>query len=296
MEGVINVYKEPGWTSSDVVNKLKGVLHERHIGHGGTLDPAAEGVLPVCVGRATKLFDYLTAFHKIYLAHVVFGKTTDTQDGAGTVLSEASPDFTEEQLRETLNAFVGEIEQIPPMYSALHVDGQRLYDLARQGKSVDLAPRKVTVLSVEMASPLKDYECDLRIVCCKGTYIRTICHDLGQKLGCGAYMAHLLRESAAGFDVKNAKTIPELIDLMQTDDRSFLHPIEDVLWFMPALVLPISQKKKLDNGINPPLSEAGVPSENAAFYRVYCENTFYGIGEIREKSIKLLCRLGGDNL
>ncbi len=292
MEGVINVYKEASWTSGDVVNKLKGVLHQRRIGHGGTLDPDATGVLPVLTGNATRLFDYMTAFKKTYVATVYFGKTTDTQDASGTVLEEKEVNITNDDIINALPHFIGEIMQIPPMYSALHINGQRLYDLARKGETVDLPPRKVFVESIELIEPLKDNKCVLRITCSKGTYIRTICHDLGQKLGTGAFMETLLREECAGLNIKNAYKITEIEKMMQDGDLSFLTPIEEAVSFMPAVKIDDSQLKKLLNG-NPVKTEFADKIESG-FVAIYCCNKFLGIGEENNGFYRFKCMLGGN--
>ena len=232
MEGVINVYKEADWTSGDVVNKLKGVLRERRIGHGGTLDPDATGVLPICVGRATRLFDYITAFHKTYVARVKLGIVTDTEDATGNVLEENAVNASIEDIRNILPEFIGTIKQIPPMYSALHVNGERLYDLARRGEKVELEAREIEIENIELISDLKDNEFLIRVTCGKGTYIRTLCHDIGKRLGCGAHMKSLLREKAAGLDIKDSYKISELQEMMDKNDLSFLKPTDEAISFM----------------------------------------------------------------
>ncbi len=292
MEGVINVYKETSWTSGDVVNKLKGVLHQRRIGHGGTLDPDATGVLPVLVGNATRLFDYMTAFKKTYVTCVYFGKTTDTQDASGTVLEEKEVNITNEDIINILPRFIGEIMQIPPMYSAIHVNGQRLYDLARKGETVELEPRKVFVENIEMVEPLKDNRCVLRITCSKGTYIRTICHDLGQKLGCGAFMETLLREECAGLNIKNAYKIQEIEEMVKNEDFSFLIPTENAVSFMPKVNIDPTQMKKLLNG-NPVKTDFADKKEKGNVI-IYCNNVFFGIGEENNGFYRFKCMLGGN--
>lgn len=292
MEGVINIYKEASWTSGDVVNKLKGVLHQRRIGHGGTLDPDATGVLPVLTGNATRLFDYMTAFKKTYVACIEFGKTTDTQDASGNILEEKEVNLTNEDIINLLPQFTGEILQIPPMYSAIHINGQRLYDLARKGETVELEPRKVFVEKIEMLEELKDNQCMLRITCSKGTYIRTICHDLGQKLGCGAFMKTLLREECAGLNIKNAYKISEIEEMMAKGDTSFLIPTEQAISFMPRVNIDPSQIKKITNG-NPVKTEfADIITEgNVA---IYCDNKFFGIAQQDNGFYRIRCNLGGN--
>ena len=186
MDGILNIYKEKGYTSHDVVAKLRGILKTKKIGHTGTLDPDAQGVLPVCVGRATKLCDMLTDKDKAYETVMLLGKTTDTQDITGSVLSESElgEDITAEKVTEVINSFVGEYMQVPPMYSALKVNGKKLYELARSGIEVERKARKVYIHSIE----IKDISLPrvtMTVNCSKGTYIRTLCHDIGETLGAG---------------------------------------------------------------------------------------------------------------
>lgn len=291
MEGVINVYKEKDWTSSDVVNKLKGVLRERRIGHGGTLDPDATGVLPILTGRATRLFDYVTAFHKTYVCEVIFGKTTDTQDASGNIIKEAEVNITNEDIVKILPEFTGIVKQIPPMYSALHFNGERLYDIARRGEKVDLEAREIEIEAIELLSPLKDNKCSLRITCGKGTYIRTLCHDLGERLGCGAYMHSLLRECCAGLNLENAYKISELQEMMDKGDMSFLCPIDRAIEFMPPVNISPKALKKLENGNPIPLEYADADLD--CFVRIYCNSVFFGIGQKKDGHYYLKCMLGG---
>lgn len=292
MEGVINVYKEADWTSGDVVNKLKGVLRERRIGHGGTLDPDATGVLPICVGRATRLFDYITAFHKTYVARVKLGIVTDTEDATGNVLEENAVNVSLEDIKTVLPQFIGKIKQVPPMYSALHVNGERLYDLARRGEKVELEAREIEIESIELISDLEDNEFLLRVTCGKGTYIRTLCHDLGQKLGCGAHMKTLLREKAAGLDIKDSYKISELQEMMDKNDLSFLKPTDEAISFMERVNIHKNALKKLENGNPIPKTFADKTVEG--FVRIYCDNIFFGIGVLKDDTYYLKCMLGGN--
>ena len=207
--GIINVYKEKGFTSFDVVAKLRGILKTKKIGHTGTLDPDAEGVLPVCIGRATKVCDILTDKDKVYEAVMLLGVETDTQDTSGEVLKELPVEVSEEAVKEAILSFVGEYAQVPPMYSALKVNGKKLYELAREGKTVERKARKVQIFSIEIL------EMDLPRVrmsvhCSKGTYIRTLCHDVGQKLGCGGCMDKLLRTKVGVFELTDTLKLSEI--------------------------------------------------------------------------------------
>jgi tRNA pseudouridine55 synthase len=212
MNGIINVYKERGFTSFDVVAKLRGILHEKKIGHTGTLDPEATGVLPVCVGNATKVCELLTDKDKVYEALLHLGIATDTQDATGTVLEEnkdAAMALSVDEVRKTIESFVGGYDQIPPMYSALKVGGKKLCDLARAGVEVERKPRPVTIYSIvieEIRLPLVK----MRVHCSKGTYIRTLCDDIGKKLGVGGCMDELLRTRVSVFTKEDAHTLGEI--------------------------------------------------------------------------------------
>ncbi|MCR4655729.1 MAG: tRNA pseudouridine(55) synthase TruB [Lachnospiraceae bacterium] len=214
--GIIVIYKEKGFTSHDVVAKLRGILKQKKIGHTGTLDPMAEGVLPVCLGSATKLCDMLTESGKEYETTLLLGKVTDTQDVTGTVLNEAPDEavmgLSEDEIRSAVNSFTGDYRQIPPMYSALKVNGKKLYELAREGKTVERKARLVTIYKTDILSielPLVR----LRVSCSKGTYIRTLCEDIGNRLSVGGTMQELLRTRAHEFDIKDSHRLSEIEEL-----------------------------------------------------------------------------------
>lgn len=232
INGIINIYKEKGFTSHDVVAKLRGITRQKKIGHTGTLDPDATGVLPVCLGNATKLCDLLTDKDKEYETVLLLGKVTDTQDITGEVLQESEVQVTEEQVREVVNSFVGAIEQIPPMYSALKVNGKKLYELAREGKVIERKPRPITIHSITILDiKLTDdcHEIRMRVECSKGTYIRTLCHDIGEALGTGGCMKSLVRTKVSKFLLADAITLEEAQKLQQ-EDRLVDHviPVEDM--------------------------------------------------------------------
>ena len=212
INGIINVYKETGFTSFDVVAKMRGIAGQRKIGHTGTLDPEAAGVLPLVLGSATKLVDMLTDKKKEYIATFELGKESDTQDIWGNLICEKEVNITEEQFREAILSFCGDIEQIPPMYSALKVDGKKLYELAREGKEVERKARPVTIYDIEIMD-MDGKTAKIRVECSKGTYIRTLCHDIGQKLGCGAVMTSLLRTKSGAFSLEEAYKLDELQEL-----------------------------------------------------------------------------------
>lgn len=246
--GIINVYKEKGFTSHDVVAKLRGICKQKKIGHTGTLDPEAVGVLPVCLGSATKLCDMLTDKNKEYVAVLRLGTVTDTQDLTGTVLEEHEVTASEEQIRETIFSFQGEQMQIPPMYSALKVNGKKLYELAREGKEVERAARPITIHEIEI---LKEElpEITIRVRCSKGTYIRTLCHDIGQALLCGGAMASLTRTKVGSFPIEQAYP---LLKLQQLADEGRLSeavlPVEEVFAALPVLRVKEAGMKALLNG------------------------------------------------
>lgn len=251
MDGIINVYKEAGFTSHDVVARLRGILKQKKIGHTGTLDPAAIGVLPVCVGKATKVCELLTEKDKTYQAVCRLGVVTDTQDATGKVLEEHSiAGITEQKLRETVASFQGEIEQIPPMYSAIKVDGKKLYELAREGKTIERKPRKVNIMKIHIVQiDLEEQTFVMEITCSKGTYIRTLCHDIGQKLGVGAIMQSLVRTRVAGFHIKDALTLAQIEDLVQENKlQEKMYAIEALFADYPKRKVLKEYSKNLANG------------------------------------------------
>ncbi|MDO4166131.1 MAG: tRNA pseudouridine(55) synthase TruB [Eubacteriales bacterium] len=233
MDGIINVYKEPGYTSFDVVAKLRGILHQKKIGHTGTLDPDAEGVLPVCLGKATKVCELLTNQDKTYRAVCRLGVETDTQDMSGTVLCQYDTgNITEEQLRSTVAQFIGDSQQIPPMYSALKVDGRKLYELAREGKTVERKPRHIHISQLELSEiHLSEGTFEMEVTCSKGTYIRTLCHDIGKALGIGAAMEHLTRTRVAVFHMEDALTLSEIASRAETSEDA----LATVIWQVDSL-------------------------------------------------------------
>ena len=212
MNGVLSIYKEAGFTSHDVVAKLRGILKQKKIGHTGTLDPDAEGVLPVCLGNATKLCGLLSDKEKTYEAVLLLGQTTDTQDVSGTVLGTASVTAGEEEIREAVLGFLGDYDQVPPMYSALKVGGKKLYELAREGKEVERKARRVRILALEIHG-IRLPEVSFSVTCSSGTYIRTLCQDIGERLGCGGCMKSLLRTRVDRFRVEDSLRLSEIEEL-----------------------------------------------------------------------------------
>ena len=245
MNGILLVDKPADWTSHDVVAKLRGVLGERRMGHSGTLDPMATGLLVVFAGRATRAVSFSENHSKCYEVSLGLGITTDTQDTTGTVLETHPVTVGADEVRAALEHFTGELLQLPPMYSALKVNGQKLYDLARQGKTVERKPRAITVYELELLEQSAPDELALRVVCSKGTYIRTLCHDLGQALGCGGCMAALRRTMAAGFRIEEAVTL----ERAQEEREALLLPLDEYFRACPRFTVQNeTQEKRAYNG------------------------------------------------
>ena len=294
INGVINIYKTKGFTSHDVVAKLRGMLKQKKIGHTGTLDPDAIGVLPVCLGSATKLCDFLTDKEKEYIAGIRLGVVTDTQDMTGTILETGPVTVTEEQVETALQSFLGDYEQLPPMYSAVKVNGKKLYELARQGKEVERKARTVQIHGIEILSMELPF-LTVKVACSKGTYIRTLCHDLGQLLGCGAAMDGLERTRSGDFRVDTAITLEALQKrIEETGTRPLSEALDGLVWatdsvfaHYPALRLKPEAEHLAENG-NSFLSDncsqqEAEKAEDGQQYRVYIrEKEFVGIYEYRK--------------
>ena len=245
MDGIVMVDKPRGWTSQDVTARLRRVFGTRRIGHGGTLDPMATGVLPVFVGRATRGVEFFEHAEKTYETVLRFGITTDTEDMTGTVLTEENVSFTEEQLQETLAAFRGEILQVPPMYSALKVNGQKLCDLARKGKTVERQPRPITIHELTLVERGEN-TLRLRVRCSKGTYIRTLCKDIGENLGCGGCMESLRRVAAGEYTIDEAVPLQTLLDTEKPE--KYLRGVDTMFRNYPAVTLTANQETRCRNG------------------------------------------------
>lgn len=292
MDGILNVYKEKGFTSHDVVAKLRGILHQKKIGHTGTLDPEATGVLPVCLGKATKVCELLTDKDKSYRAVCQLGVETDTQDMTGEVLNRGDySQITEEQLEECIKSFQGNIMQVPPMYSALKVNGKKLYELAREGKEIERKSRPVRILEIEILEEKMPKFC-IRVRCSKGTYIRTLCHDIGQKLGCGAVMTSLKRTQSGRFGIDRAYPLSE-IQKMADEGRldELVIPVEEMFTHLNAVMAGENAQKALANGNQLKREEYKTEKEltNEEQVRLYtAEGKFHGVYRY-DKKRKLLC-------
>lgn len=260
--GILVIDKPQDWTSHDVVAKLRGILRERRIGHAGTLDPMATGVLPVFVGRATRAVEFASEREKEYIAGLRLGIVTDTQDVTGTVLETRPVTVTRDHVEAVLDRFRGEIQQIPPMYSAIKKQGKKLYELARRGVEVEREPRPITIYKLELLEQVSETDWNLRVLCSKGTYVRTLCHDIGQALGCGGTLYALRRTRSAGFGLDQAMTLEQVAET--EDPASLLLPVDTCFSQYSALTLTeAEEERKVRNGN--PISLDGADGA----YRVY---------------------------
>lgn len=274
MNGIINFYKPPGMTSFQAVHFIKRMTGQK-AGHAGTLDPEAAGVLPILLGRATKICDYLMNQEKQYLAEIAFGSATDTQDAQGKVEKESSELPNLQMVQQVLDAFIGDIEQVPPQYSALKVGGETAYKLARKGKTVALASRPVRIESIQLLKQTSEDSFLLRVVCGKGAYIRTLCHDIGIVLGCPAHLRFLLRKRNGVFDLNDAVTPETIIDWQKQSSQNpaWLIGMEEALRHLPRIDLPEHLAIKAIHGVALPedsleqTTNAAEQTEVCFFYR-----------------------------
>lgn len=288
MDGVINVLKPPGMTSSDVVVRLRRILNTRKIGHTGTLDPEVTGVLPICVGKATRLAEYITNQGKSYRCEMVFGITTDTQDASGEILHKEPAQVSAEDFQRLIPQYLGSIRQIPPMFSAVKHQGKRLYELARQGLEVERTSREIHIDHLQLMEwiageyPKAIFEVD----CSKGTYIRTLCHDMGQTLGCGAHMSALIRLRSGPFHIQESLSLETIQNFMEQDDYSFLIPYIQVL-DLPRVSLSPQRALAFRNGLSTAKSQIEVGAEigEGCEVQVFSEGNFLGIGIWREQAL-----------
>ncbi len=270
--GLINIYKEPGFTSLDAVAVLRGILKQKKIGHTGTLDPAAEGVLLVCLGSGTKLCDMLENKDKEYECVMLLGQTTDTEDTTGKILCEKEVDVSKEDIEKAVMSFVGDILQVPPMYSALKKDGKRLYDLAREGKVIEREGRPITVYEMKIID-ISLPRVTFIVKCSKGTYVRSLCRDIGEKLGCGACMEHLKRTKVSNFDVTDSLTLKE-VEKIAAEGRidEYIRGVEDAFSDLDSIFVKEDSTRIIENG-NPLLAanlkECNRAVSNGERFKVY---------------------------
>ena len=298
MEGIVNVLKPPGMTSSNAVADVRHIFNMKRVGHTGTLDPGAAGVLPICLGRATRLFDYLVDKEKEYYAEIAFGQATDTQDSYGSVIEQSDALVEKERLLGVLPRFVGEIQQIAPMYSAVSVDGKRLYQLAREGAEDVRKARCVTVTELAYVTQTAENRFLLRVRCSRGTYVRTICHDIGAALGVPAHLSFLLRSCSGAFRVENAYSIPELQQYKEAGTLGeTVVSVEEALAHLPEARLDgLSGRgvRLITNGAeiaHPAL--AALPE--GEHLRTYANGAFLGIGLIKADKIHITTFFGEED-
>ncbi len=292
ISGVINIYKEAGFTSHDVVAKLRGILRQKKIGHTGTLDPAATGVLPVCLGKATKLCDVISNWDKTYIATLLLGRETDTEDTTGKTLNESPVNVTEDQIRQIILSFIGTYGQIPPMYSAKKVNGKKLYELAREGIKIERKPCQVTIQDIEILKIDLPYV-EFKVSCSKGTYIRSLCRDIGAKAGCGGCMAKLVRSRVSDFYLEDAFTLSQIEAMKDSEElMEKVRSIDSVFPFYQSMMVTKEGNKALMNGNVVDLEcckqmegdVTQIPSGEDELYRIYdSENHFIGLYEKIEK-------------
>lgn len=299
-EGIVSVLKPPGLTSSDVVVDIRRIFGEKRVGHTGTLDPAAAGVLPICIGRATRLFDHLVDKEKEYITEIRFGKATDTEDAYGAVVESADCDITEDRLLEVLPEFLGEQQQVPPIYSSISVNGVKLYKLARSGKltePVEQRKRTITVHAIELIEKTAKNSFLVKVRCSKGTYVRTLCRDIGKRLGVPAYMPFLLRTSSGSFTIENTLTIAELKALKTEGEAalaSVLTPIDKAVENIPEIrldALGAREKRLIVNGASIPFDGA---KKNRP-HRLYIDGIFMGLALLDAGGLHISVYLGPEH-
>lgn len=295
LNGVININKEKDWTSQDVCAKLRNRLNIKKIGHAGTLDPLAEGVLPVCIGKGTRIIEFYDEDRKTYSCRMKLGIRTDTFDITGNILSKTTDsdyyfplDISINDIHDVFSKYIGKIEQIPPKYSAVKIHGKRAYDLARSGESFEIKPRVIEIFSNKVLNYNKDeHTIDFEVVCSKGTYIRTICNDIGNILGCGATMTSLTRTETGYFNISNSYKIKDICNMTDDEITSIIIPMEKTLTNLGILLIPEYRRKAFLDGksTNKTLLKLDTKTNFKNFYKVYSENIFLGIGRMDESEI-----------
>lgn len=285
--GTVNVLKPPGMTSADVVLFMRRLLGTKRVGHTGTLDPGVAGVLPLCIGRATRLAEYFTEHGKAYRAEITFGIVTDTQDAYGTILEQQPANISGKDVEKALLRFCGPVEQIPPMYSAVRQGGKHLYEYARQGLEIRREPRLVNIVGIR----LLDWQAGefpravIEVECSKGTYIRTLCHDIGQTLGCGAQMSFLLRLRSGPFRLEDSWTLEEIATAVENSDFSFLRPLPEGLDLPSAGLSDVRGQAFLNGLATKGYQVEGEPQPDGTKVQVYSGGSFLGIGIWRDGSL-----------
>lgn len=294
MNGILNIFKPKGLSSHDIVREVRKILGIRKVGHTGTLDPNASGVLPICIGKATRISEYLLNSDKVYVGELTLGYKTDTQDEDGKILKQSNKIVTESEILKAFDCFKGEIYQLPPMYSALKHKGKKLYELAREGIEVEREKRKVYIHDISILNIIGNNKILFRVSCSRGTYIRTLCDDIGQLLGTYGYMSHLIREEVYPFNIKEAVSLDSIYDKYNDKKiEDILIPMDKGLKDFKHLTFPDFLWKKLSNGEKLELNQNQIPKgiELDEFLRIYCNNLFVGVGKIVNRNEKYILKM-----
>jgi len=277
MDGIINIFKPKGLTSHDVIKELRKHLAIKKIGHTGTLDPGATGVLPICIGKVTRISEYLLNVGKEYVAELTLGMATDTQDIDGKVISYSDKNVTVEEIYRVFEDFKGEIEQVPPMYSAIKVKGKKLYELARKGEVIDRKPRKVNIYDLQINN-IYGNKVIFYVKCSRGTYIRTLCDDIGRRLGTYGYMSYLTRTGVGEFKICDSLSLDYIKNMGKEELESFIWPLDESLSHLKSLKVDDKYYKQLINGASIPIHYSHHLEKIGEPLRIYCKGKFIGIG------------------
>ena len=291
MNGTVNIFKPKGMTSHDVVNIMRKKLKIKKVGHAGTLDPNVAGVLILCLGKGTRISEYLLELDKEYIGELTLGMETDTQDIDGKVLNYSNKIPKEFEILEVFESYSGWIEQVPPMYSALKHKGKKLYDLAREGKVVSREARKVHIKDLEVLNNLDNKKILFKVGCSKGTYIRTLCNDIGESLGTYGYMSYLIRTEVGDFSINDSYSIDYIQELSMENINSIIRPIDESLSFIDSIVIEDKYFKNIINGLMLPINNGDYIDVDSKIYKVYCKNIFIGLGKIINKDGQLYIKM-----
>lgn len=292
MNGIINILKPSEMTSHDVVSFVRKNFNMKKVGHTGTLDPNAAGVLPICIGKATRIAEYFNEFDKSYRGEVTLGTSTDTQDSYGIVMESSDKEVSEEEIIKVFDSFRGEIKQLPPMYSALKHNGRKLYELAREGKTIERKERNINIYDIEILKNYENSKILFDVKCSKGTYVRTICNDIGEKLGTFGHMSFLMRTSVGNFNIENSYTLNEIEKLRQENKlESILLPLDTPLMKFKSICFNKNYFKHLKNGMKIRVDNSKNIYKVDELLRVYCEDEFVGVGTLVDKENELYLKM-----
>lgn len=290
MNGIINVFKPKNMTSHDVVNILRKKTGIKRIGHTGTLDPMATGVLPICIGKATRVSEYLLNLEKEYVGELTLGSRTDTLDMEGEVIETSNKEVTRDDIISCMDKYIGTIEQTPPMYSALKHNGKKLYELAREGKTVERPKRKINIYKLDILSIEDNRKIIFKVNCSKGTYIRTLCDDIGSDLGTFGYMSYLMRTGSGSFEIQDSYSLDFIKRIKLEEIANIITPMDKALSHIESFTIQDRLYSKLVNGVKIKLDE-NIDFKEDKLYRVYCKNSFIGIGKISKEKSELYLKM-----